>query len=121
MSQLSACLRSMGDGLVGFWCPGCAELHMINTDVTDRPNYPVWDFDGNADAPTFSPSINVTGVRCMTDDEYRRAMAGEHIKPTPRVCHSFVRAGHIQFLGDCTHTLAGQTVALPDLPEHLRD
>lgn len=33
------------------------------------------------------------------------------------VCHSFVRAGKIEFLGDCTHALAGQTVALPDWPD----
>ncbi len=28
--------------------------------------------------------------------------------------HSFVVDGHIQFLGDCTHELAGQTVDIPD-------
>ncbi len=28
------------------------------------------------------------------------------------VCHSFVTDGQIQFLGDCTHKLAGQTVPL---------
>ena len=31
------------------------------------------------------------------------------------VCHSFVTDGRIQFLGDCTHDLAGHTVELPDL------
>jgi hypothetical protein len=102
----------MGDGLVGFWCPGCSEMHMVNTDTSDRPHAPAWDFDGNYDAPTFSPSINVTGVRRLTDDEYARLMAGEHVEPQSRVCHSFVRTGHIQFLGDCTHALAGQTVPL---------
>jgi hypothetical protein len=102
----------MGDGLVGFHCPGCDEMHMVNTDVVDRPNHPAWDFDGNFDAPTFSPSINVTGVRRTTEDEYARIMAGERIDPTPRVCHSYVRAGAIQFFGDCTHALAGQTVQL---------
>jgi hypothetical protein len=30
------------------------------------------------------------------------------------VCHSFVTDGRIQFLGDCTHALAGQTVDLPE-------
>ena len=30
------------------------------------------------------------------------------------ICHSFVTDGRIQFLGDCTHKLAGQTVDLPD-------
>jgi hypothetical protein len=33
---------------------------------------------------------------------------------TERVCHSFVTDGKIQFLGDCTHALAGQTVELPE-------
>ncbi len=102
-------LRTMGDGLVGFWCPGCDEMHMINTDMSDRP---AWEFDGRYDQPTFSPSILVTGVRRITDDEHARIMAGERIEPTPRVCHSFVREGNIQFLGDCTHHLAGQTVRL---------
>lgn len=32
-------------------------------------------------------------------------------------CHTFIRAGKIEFLGDCTHALAGQTVALPDWPD----
>ncbi|MHC8396108.1 hypothetical protein ACYZT8_21075 [Pseudomonas sp. LB3P93] len=30
------------------------------------------------------------------------------------VCHSFVIDGCIQFLGDCTHELASQTVDLPE-------
>ena len=29
-------------------------------------------------------------------------------------CHSFVKDGMIQFLGDCTHELANKTVELPD-------
>jgi hypothetical protein len=32
----------------------------------------------------------------------------------PSICHSFVRDGRIEFLSDCTHRLAGQTVDLPD-------
>lgn len=102
-------LRTMGDDLVGFWCPGCDEMHMVNTDMSIRP---AWEFDGRYDWPTFSPSILVTGTRRVTDDEHARIMAGEKIEPTPRVCHSFVREGNIQFLGDCTHHLAGQTVRL---------
>lgn len=29
-------------------------------------------------------------------------------------CHSFVVDGQMQFLGDCTHALAGQTVPIPE-------
>jgi hypothetical protein len=50
------------------------------------------------EAPTFTPSIL---VRYSWSDG-------------PRVCHSFVTGGRIQFLEDCTHHLAGQTVDLPD-------
>jgi hypothetical protein len=34
--------------------------------------------------------------------------------PSP-LCHSFVRDGRIEFLSDCTHSLAGQTVELPEI------
>lgn len=33
-----------------------------------------------------------------------------------RCCHSFVVDGRMQFLGDCTHALAGQMVDIPDWP-----
>jgi hypothetical protein len=52
--------------------------------------------------PTLSPSIL---ARWDTGPEHTR-----------HVCHSFVRNGRIEFLGDCTHALAGQTVDLKDLP-----
>ncbi len=32
-------------------------------------------------------------------------------------CHTFITDGRIQFLGDCSHKLAGQTVDLPAWPE----
>lgn len=35
----------------------------------------------------------------------------------PYVCHCFIRNGMIEFLTDCTHNLAGQTVPMVDLPE----
>ena len=53
----------------------------------------------------------------ITDDEHKRIMAGEHVEPRPYVCHSFVREGKIEFLGDCTHALKGQTVDLNDVVE----
>ena len=52
-------------------------------------------------------------VKGKLGDEVGRVMAGEKIEPRPLVCHSFVRNGRIEFLGDCTHGLAGKTVDLP--------
>jgi hypothetical protein len=111
MSALGAKLRRMQGGLVAFWCPGCDGAHQVG--VGDGPG-PRWGFNGDGDKPTFTPSILVRGVQRMTDDEYARIMGGEHIEPRPFVCHSFVTDGRIRFLGDCTHSLAGQTVDLPD-------
>lgn len=89
-------LRTLiGGGLV-FWCPGCQHTHAVNS----HPNGPRWDYNGDAVRPTFSPSLLVT---------YERPGATDR-------CHSFVRSGNIQFLGDSTHALAGQTVPLPDWP-----
>lgn len=37
---------------------------------------------------------------------------------SPR-CHSFIRNGQWEFLGDCTHPLVGKTVPLEPLPDWL--
>lgn len=37
----------------------------------------------------------------------------------PVCCHSYVKAGRWEFLGDCTHDLAGQTVPMVPLPDWL--
>lgn len=106
-------LRCAGE-LVGFYCPGCGEIHFINTVPDMRP---AWGFNGDYDKPTFTPSILVTGKRRMTEEEYQRVIGGEEIEFPPRVCHSFVTDGNIQFLNDCTHQLAGQTIPLPAIEE----
>lgn len=78
---------------VWMWCPGCDDLHRI---VLDGPS--AWEWNGSEDAPTFTPSILVQGG------------------PRGIVCHSFVVDGVWQFLGDCTHALAGRHVPMVHLP-----
>jgi hypothetical protein len=84
-----------------FFCPGCKSEHAVNTGE-GRPS---WTWNGSVDAPTFTPSILVT---CRWS----------HVDPAEKdeICHSFVTAGHIQFLSDCTHEMAGQTVEIPEWP-----
>jgi hypothetical protein len=61
-----------------------------------------------ASSPTFTPSVKVTWpANPNASEEFKKWR-------TERVCHLFVTDGRIQFLGDCTHALAGQTVDLPD-------
>ena len=98
---------------LAFWCPGCKSSHHVKVIADGKP--PLWSFNGDYDRPTFSPSILVTGVKTVHDEngkwtgEWERDANGETV---PSVCHSFVRDGKIEFLGDSTHSLAGQTIDL---------
>ena len=114
-SMLSAFLRRSSDGVVGFWCPGCDEAHFVSVAPGG------WTWDGNAEAPTFSPSVLVRSGHhadrkkpCWCD--FNREHPGES-RFKCGVCHSFVRGGRIEFLSDCTHPLADQTVPIPAWPE----
>jgi len=81
--MISAKLRTAVDAYL-FYCPGCQEYHQVPRDGR-------WQFNGNLDSPTFTPSI-VTG-----------ASLG-------RTCHIFITDGRIHYLGDCHHSLANTIV-----------
>lgn len=90
--------KQANNGMVLFWCPGCESYHGVRAD--DSGKRPNWKWNGSVDAPTFEPSILVNK---------------NQENPAVPICHSFVRNGEIQFLNDCSHSLAGQTVKLPDM------
>jgi hypothetical protein len=98
MSQLSPVLRDTSDNKLLFWCPACDRAHAICRSL--------WTWNGDVEKPTFSPSVLVS---------YNGNDAGIDGAPH-RTCHSFVTDGMIQFLGDCTHLLAGKTVPLSEWP-----
>jgi hypothetical protein len=62
-----------------------------------RAGTPNWTWNGDVDKPTLKPSVLSGGGDDM-----------------PR-CHSFVNDGKVQFLDDCSHELAGQTLDLLDV------
>lgn len=115
-------LRTLSGGLVGFWCPGCKEMHQVRVEGSGRPT---WGFNGNFDRPTFTPSVLVrtghyvpgheNGPCWCTWNKEHPEDADDGFKCS--ICHSFVTDGQIQFLGDCTHELAGQTVPLKPFDE----
>lgn len=126
MGQVNARLRNMAKGFM-FFCPGCKEPHQVWTSGDG----PKWGYNGNPDAPTFTPSILIrSGHYAAHFDPAKDTCWCSYYKDHPDeeddgftcgVCHSFVTDGNIQFLGDCTHALANQTVPIPDLPEVYRD
>lgn len=105
MARLSAKLRSQADNRIAYWCQGCESCHAVRVNV-ERDGWPAWTWDGNVDAPTFSPSVLVTYDWHGDDGE----------PDLPERCHTFIRGGIVEFLGDCTHKFAGQTLPLPDWP-----
>jgi hypothetical protein len=104
-SPIRVSLRTVNDHGVTytalmFVCPGCAStgssgVHLL--PVNSPHKQPSWEWDGNFEAPTLSPSILTRGAN-------------------ESICHSFLRGGVFEFLGDCTHTMAGTSVQLPPLP-----
>ena len=102
--------ESQGGGLVTrhlYWCPGCDNLHGIVIQPGKQANGASWSFEGSLECPTYSPSQ-------LTQFEGGPPEARQKF-----VCHTFIRGGMIQFLGDCTHELRGQTVPMVPVPDWL--
>jgi hypothetical protein len=119
MSQLSRKLRSASNGGLMFWCAGCDTPHRVGVGGGDGPQ---WTWNGDVDRPTFSPSVLVTWTTAVppatTLENSEQIRRGEIVQQeVPQVCHSFVTDGRIQYLSDCTHAMAGQTIELADWAE----
>ncbi|MBV8885775.1 MAG: hypothetical protein JO235_17515 [Chroococcidiopsidaceae cyanobacterium CP_BM_RX_35] len=81
-----------------FYCPGCSENHALYIRPNKALSGATWDFNGDIEKPAFYPSL-------LTIIEQSKRF---------KVCHLYVRDGKLQFLTDCTHSLAGQLVEIPD-------
>jgi len=120
VSALSRVLRSQEGNQVAFWCPGCNTAHGIPVGAGG------WAGPGDVDRPTFQPSILVRsghhashykpGQPCWCSYYAENPPAPGERRFECSICHSFVTDGRIQFLSDCTHKLAGQTVDIPEFP-----
>ena len=95
-----------------FYCPGCDAVHGVNN---------AWQFNNDYEKPTFSPSVLVRTGHYSPEHKSDQCWCTYNIThkddPAPyrcAICHSFVKEGKIQFLSDCSHSLADQTVDLPE-------
>lgn len=100
-----------------FFCPGCKETHVLHVEGPGA----IWSWNGSQERPTFTPSILHQSGHYAAPERDRCWCTWnlEHPEnPAPfgcHRCHSYVKDGRIQFLSDCTHALAGQTVELPEI------
>jgi uncharacterized protein DUF6527 len=83
-----------GQVVYAFRCLGCNEEHQVRLEGPYA-----WKWNGSLESPTIRNSILVNGSKS---------------NPTAEICHSFVTDGKIEYLGDCSHNLKGQTIELPD-------
>lgn len=123
MTNPVAQVRNISDGdaryeAILLWCPGCqyeredepgrfaGGLNMLPVERGgaggDTPR-PTWGWNGDLVNVTLTPSVLTHSTRGEERAEFR--------------CHSFLQNGQWQFLSDCTHALAGQTVAMLPLPD----
>ena len=95
--------RAYKDGRATYlhWCPGCGHGHTYQV--------PRWSFDGDAQDPSFTPSMRIFVPAGANDD-------GD-TWPEETLCHYFVTNGKILYCSDSKHGLSGQTVDLPPIPE----
>lgn len=84
--------RSAEGNRFHYACPGCECYHFVTVDKNQTPN---WDFNGDIEKPTISPSVRV---------DY-----GEG-----QICHFFIRDGFYEYCSDSTHQFSGQKIEVPD-------
>lgn len=85
------------DRVLTWYCPGCKGGHGVPTQGKNA-----WGWNQSTASPTLTPSVLVLAHETSPP-----------FNPQPR-CHSFIRDGRLQFLDDCGHELAGQTVEMEE-------
>ncbi len=80
-----------------FYCNGCEHEHTY-TVFSDNSQ---WQFNGDMENPTFTPSLLNRNIDREGVELYR--------------CHLFVTDGKIVYCSDCSHGLAGQTIELKNI------
>lgn len=107
------CPCGLASVLPAHWLPEGYDHQSAGTEQLAR-----WQFNGNLLLPTFSPSI-LKSIGPLDDEDvckyYGERVGFKFSVGSTFVCHSFVNDGRIQFLGDCTHRYANQTLDLPEI------
>lgn len=122
---LSKKLKLSRPGVYMHWCQACKSGHFFYTNNANEGK-PNWNFDGNVEMPSFTPSMHIFyNEPTVDDDEIDRLMklreTDKSIEvPSVRVttCHYYLTAGRITYMNDCQHSFKGQTVDLLDYPEN---
>lgn len=80
-----------------FWCPACQCGHGVWTTQPNGHTGAVWEFNGNFESPTISPSLLI-----------------HHGKDGKEICHVVVSLGILNYCSDCTHSMAGKSIPMEE-------
>ena len=98
--------------MLAHYCPACKCMHGF-AYIDKQKNGAVWNFNGDMEQPTFTPSMHIkTGP--YPEEFGEKAFEVD-------ICHYFLTDGIIIYLNDCTHSLAGKSIVLPDVPVEYLD
>lgn len=86
-----------GNGYFSHYCAGCKQMHSFRTIGTEMEPKPLWQFNGNMERPTFTPSMRWHGDQC----------------------HYVLTDGIMNYQPDCAHELKGTKVPLQAIPDNL--
>ena len=81
---------------VYYWCVGCAHAHSVPAER--------WSWNKSIDVPTLHPSV-------------RHYTTHPETKVETTICHYHLKAGVIEYCGDCQHDFKGQKIPLQDIPD----
>lgn len=97
MNRAAYVKHGEAEKLIWFRCPACSALTMGDEwHIVPTAGARKWTFNKNLERPTLHPSVMV-----------------EANGATPR-CHFYVIDGHIHYLKDCSHKMAGKMIELPE-------
>jgi len=103
-------LKRISEDTFKFHCPACGKEHVIKAGAKYSPPY-VWYFNGDINKPTFSPTVMARWGKYADPDWKEPAEPGNWSGK----CHFEIRDGKITFLKDSTHSMAEQTIDMPDV------
>lgn len=118
MGQINEFFRK-GQGTLSYYCQGCEGIHSVRVEGEGA-----WGFNGDYERPTFTPSVLVRSGHYIQPGDCWCSFnerTGRKTSFKCMLCHTFIRDGMVEFLSDCAHELAGQTLPLPPLPPEWRD
>lgn len=99
---------SYGETVVyAFYCFGCRHEHLFYVNAANKPT---WNFNGDINNPTFTPSLLNRWGKYVADwkppaDE---AWTEEQINEHSGQCHLNITNGLIDYYEDCTHDFRGR-------------